>query len=219
MKLLLAVPTYGPVEPKASRHLRVAIMHAAKHGGVEWVGDLSPDKMGWEASRNTIVQGAVNQTEAEAIFWADSDVVLPPEAITRLVLAQKDFVCGIYCQRIAPHWPLIAHFDDKRKHFNWFMEWPENVLAPIDGCGFGCVLTSTAMLKAMPAPWFTFEQFSEDFDFCLRAAKAGYQLFVDTGVLCGHLMDPQPATVEDYLKLRDSGALARHIIRPADSAA
>ena len=60
---------------------------------------------------------------------------------------------------------------------------------------------------------------STAFDFCLRAAKAGYQLFVDTGVLCGHLQDPQPATVEDYLKLRDSGALARHIIRPADSAA
>jgi hypothetical protein len=50
---------------------------------------------------------------------------------------------------------------------------PRHVVAPVDGCGFGCVLTSLALVRALPAPWFAFEHFSEDFDFCLKAKAAG----------------------------------------------
>ena len=219
MKIVLSVPSYGPVDPQANRHLRVAVMHAAANG-VEWVGDLSPDKMKFDVSRNVCVQGAIEHPDgADAILWADSDIILPPNAITELVAQGKDFICGIYCQRAKPHWPLIAQFDQIGRHFSWFREWPENAIAPIDGCGFGIVLTSTAMLRTMTPPWFTFEQFSEDFDFCLRAAAAGYQLYVHTGVLCGHLPDPVPVTVDDFKRLRDSGGLDTYVPQPVDSAA
>lgn len=224
MKLVLAVPTYGPTEPEAARHLRVAIMHAANNG-VEWAGDASPNRMKFDASRNasvatTLASADADVRGAEAILWVDSDVVLPHDAITRLVHERKDFITGIYVQREAPHFPLIANYDRARDTFHWIQRWPENVVAPIEGCGFGCVLTSTKMLRAMKAPWFTFEKFSEDFDFCLRAAKAGFQLFVHTGVLCGHLRDPQPATIADFASIRDGGRLEAFIQPSAsDSAA
>lgn len=208
MKLVLAVPTYGPTEPEASRHLRVAIMHAANHG-VRWAGDASPNRMKFDASRNASVASVLGSADedvrtADGIVWIDSDVVLPPDAISRLANAGKDFICGIYVQREPPHFPLVANYDVRADTFRWLQRWPANVIAPIEGCGFGCVLTSTAMLRAMEPPWFTFEKFSEDFDFCLRARRAGYQLFVDTGVLCGHLRDPQDATIEDFYAIRDS---------------
>lgn len=208
MKLVLAVPTYGPTEPEANRHLRVAIMHAANHG-VTWAGDASPNRMKFDASRNASVVSVLESADegvrsADAILWIDSDVVLPPDAITRLAHAEKDFVCGIYVQRELPHFPLIATYDARGDTFHWLQRWPANVIAPIDGCGFGCVLTSLTMLRAMDAPWFTFEKFSEDFDFCLRARRAGYQLFVDTGVLCTHLRDPKGAGLDDFLAVRDS---------------
>lgn len=197
MKLIFGCPTYGPTEPEANISVRIAIMHAAGHGH-EWLGDASPNRQGWEAARNNIVQSVVNSDYPDdaAIFWCDSDVVLPNDAITRLADHGKDFVCGIYFQRRAPHFPLVATFDGSG--FNWIMKWPENVIAPIDGCGFGCVLTSLGMLRKMEAPWFKFAQFSEDFDFCMKAQKSGYQLYMDTGVLCTHLQDPKGAGFEEF---------------------
>ena len=203
MKLIFACPTYGPTEPEADISRRVAIMHAASHGH-EWLADASPNRWGWDVARNRVVDQAVNAKDADgneypddaAIFWCDSDVVLPPDAIRRLADSGKEFVTGIYFQRRPAHMPLIAFYNGQL--FNWITNWPDNVIAPIDGCGFGCVLTSLGMLRRMEAPWFAFKKFSEDFDFCLKAKALGYPLFVDTGVICGHLKDPEPAGIADF---------------------
>lgn len=179
-------------------------MHAAMNGH-EWLGDASPERQMHAAARNNVVQSVIHDDEnAEAsIFWCDSDIVLPVDAITRLASHGKDFITGIYFQREPPHWPLIANYkedggNDGKGTFQWVAKWPENAVAPLDGCGFGCVLTSVKMLREMDAPWFEFDRFSEDFTFCMRAKAKGYQLYVDTGVLCGHLMEPKPATFDTY---------------------
>jgi hypothetical protein len=216
VKLVFASPSYGPVDPAALKTQRAAIMHAAVHGHVQWVGDASPDRMMFHAARNTVVQAAL-LTEADAVFWVASDILLPVDAISALVATGHDFVTGIYCQRYAPHWPLVAHFDPLKETFNWFIEWPPNVVAPIDGCGFGCVITSMRLLKALDAPWFKYEKFSEDFDFCLKAARAGYPPHVHTGVQCGHLADAQPVTLADFVAVRDAGGL-HGTVRPHSAA-
>ena len=197
MQLIFACPTYGPTEPDADRSRRIAIMHAAGHGH-QWLGDASTNRVGWEAARNNVADSAVNSNHPDeaAVFWCDSDVILPVDAITRLADNGKEFITGIYFQRRSPFRPLIATFNGNA--FHWVMRWPEGAIAPIDGCGFGCVLTSLGMLRKLQSPWFKFEQFSEDFDFCLKAQRAGYQLYVHTDVICGHLQDPAPATFEDF---------------------
>jgi hypothetical protein len=199
MKLIFAMPTYGPIDPQVSSNTINAIMHAAKFGHT-WMGVAAPDRLPYAVARNKAVEAIVHNDDfAEAaIFWMDSDIVLPIDSITRLANSGKDFITGIYFQRAAEHRPLVAHYDEKMDSFIWLAKWPKNVIAPIDGCGFGCVLTSVKMLRDMEAPWFEYKKFSEDFTFCRNAAKAGYQLYVDTGVLCGHLMDPVPATIETY---------------------
>lgn len=203
MKLVFASPTYGPVDPQAVRSQRSAIMHAAQNG-VEWLGDASPDRVGWEGARTAVVDSVLRDAEsAEAIFWCDSDVILPPHAITSLVQAGTAFITGLYFQRKPPYTPQIYLFDERggadgRGSFRGLIQWPEHVVAPVDGCGFGCVLTTTAMLQAIPAPRFAWGRFGEDFDFCLKARQAGFQLFVHTGVVCGHLADPVPVTVDDF---------------------
>jgi hypothetical protein len=199
VKLVFAMPTYGPVDPQTGASTRIAMMHAAKFGN-EWIGDCSPDRLPYALSRNKVVESIVNNDEFKdaSIFWCDSDIVLPPDAISRLADSGKDFITGIYFQRAGEHRPLVAHYNEKKNTFQWLAKWPKDCIAPVDGCGFGCVLTSVKMLRDMPAPWFEYKEFSEDFTFCLNARKAGYQLYVDTGVLCGHLMEPIPATIETY---------------------
>lgn len=200
MRLIFASPTYGPVDPQAARSQRLAIMHAARNGH-EWVGDASPDRMKFDAAREAVAQAAILgaiEAQADGIFWCDSDVLLPQDGITRLAHHKLDFVTGIYFQRVSPHWPLIATYDEHKDVYQWIVGWPEKAVVPVDGCGFGCVLTSRAMLEAIGERAFQYEKFSEDFDFCRKAARAGYQLFCDTSVLCGHLAEPRPVTLEVF---------------------
>lgn len=141
----------------------------------------------------------MNDDKPDAIFWVDSDIVLPPYAIARMAHYQEDFVTGIYFQKEDLHWPLIANLNSAKTGFQWWIGWPNDVLAPIDGCGFGCVLTSLKMIRDMgEPPWFHFDKFSEDFTFCLKAKEAGYQLKVDTGIICDHLGAPKRATIDDF---------------------
>ncbi len=218
MKLLFACPSYGPIDPEAAASQRAAIMHAASVGGVTWVGDLGPDRIGFAPSRNLVVKAALDgTTEADAIFWADSDVLFhavdaaghpagPADAITRLVHSGHDFITGVLCQRVAPYHPLIARFDPVRGTFDWVVGMPKDVIAPMDGCGFGCCLTSLRLLRALDEPWFAFEKYSEDFDFCLKAKAKGVQLYADTGVRCVHLGDRQRITYETFETHRHADA-------------
>jgi hypothetical protein len=194
MKLIFASPTYGQVDPQALKSQRIAIMHSSRNGHL-WEGDASPDKMKFDVARNAVAREAC-ESDADAVFWCDSDVILPADAITRLASAEKDFITGIYFQRKGEHYPLIARYTGTS--FQWYGKWEKDVLMPIDGCGFGCVMTSVKMLRSIDHEWFSYEQYSEDFDFCRKADSKGYQLWADTGVLCGHLSDPAPVTFETF---------------------
>ena len=204
MKLILASPTYGPIDPSAARSLRAAVMHASKYGHT-WIGDASPDKEAFAHARNHVVKDVLEAEDSNpeqykdaAVMWVDSDIILPVDAITTLAFRGYDFITGVYFQRGEHHWPLVAYFNGKS--FQWIVQWTPQTIVPADGCGFGCVLTSLKMLRAMKQPAFEYVKFSEDFDFCLKAKAAGYQLYCDTSVLCGHLDNAPPVTIEDYKK-------------------
>lgn len=218
-KLVLAYPCYGPYTPELDKMLRVATMHASSTGAVQWLGDVSSIRQGWVAGRNSAAKAAVD-SGAEGVYWQDDDVMLPsPEVIARLINYEQDFVTGIVFQKAPPYYPLVAIYDDgmdKGKGMRFLKKIPERVLLPIQGCGFGCVYTSTALLKKISElpdfkqdGWFNqipsdgyshLTQgspegrvqtsngfFSEDFSFCLRAMAAGVQLYADTAIMCGHL--------------------------------
>jgi len=204
MRLLFAAPTYGPVaDPGIDKNHRTAIMRAANRG-ITWVGDVSPDRMGWAAARNAVVEAALDvarETEVDGVFWVDSDIMMPPETIHRLCEYNLDFVSGLYFQRNPPYWPLFARLNTKQT-FEWPSNYPENVLAPCDGVGFGCVLTSISLLRKVAAlpeckelgPFggdFGKRSYGEDFTFCLRAKKVGVTPHVDTGIKCDHMIGPE----------------------------
>jgi GT2 family glycosyltransferase len=224
VKIVLAHPSYGAVDPHISKALRVAIMSASRHH--EWIGDVSAIRQGWVGARNQAVKDTLAEAgECDGIVWVDDDVLLPPTAITRLLSYGKDFVTGIVYQKFGDYNPLVARWAGKG--FQWWREFPENVLAPADGCGFGCCYTSTKMLRAIaelppkapkgesyfrpdgwfhqfPAEWFgrreTDEEvpMSEDFSFCVRAKVAGYQLYADTGLMCPHMIGPKFSTQTNH---------------------
>lgn len=223
-KIALAHPCYGPLDPYINKALRLAMMSAARVA--EWVGDSSTIREGWVGARNRAVTGVLEDCpECDGIVWVDDDVLLPPSAIQRLVGYDRDFVTGVVFQKMGDFNPLVAKWVGNG--FAWWKEFPANVLAPADGCGFGICYTSTKMLRAIqelpetpvkgkayfkPNGWFNQfpanhfgkqvgddeQPMSEDFSFCMRAKLAGFQLYADTGLLCSHQIGPKYATQETH---------------------
>jgi hypothetical protein len=72
-------------------------------------------------------------------------------------------------------------------------EWQEGELVEVDATGAGCLLFNMSVFRKMPAPWFKFrflesgEGVGEDIGFCSELKNAGYKIYVDTTVPCGHL--------------------------------
>jgi hypothetical protein len=218
VKLCLAVPSYGPIDPHIDKRLRAAIMTASNHG-VTWAGDVSSVRLGWADGRDIAAKSALN-TDADGVFWMDDDILIPPEAIIKLVSYGKDFTSGMYHQKVPPYWTLVAMFDGKS--FQWLREYPdENVLTEVDGVGFGCCFTSTKLLRAIKSEYGKcFEwggrvpqvkgdktSFSEDFTFCLRAGAMDMKPWVDLSVKCGHSpLEPKAVTEADFLTTRQAMA-------------
>ena len=227
MRLLFVSPTHSDVAPAVVMGQRLAIMHAMTHGGVTWVGDVSLDDVKLttiDTARNRVVERALavqpgDPGEAEGIFWCDSDILLPVDAITQLVRSERAFVTGMYYQRYPPYFPVVGRYDGSGHGVNWFVEWLPDCVAPADLCGFGCVLTSLALLRTMQAPYFHFGGMSEDFMFCRQAMDRGVQLFVHTGVQCGHVGPRQVVTVEDFQAAWAAQGPSGHARIPDGSAA
>jgi len=174
------------------------------------------------SARNKVVETALQvaeEDEIDGVFWVDNDIMIPPETIHRLAGYSMDFVSGLYFQRSAPYWPLFAHLN-KRMAFEWPAIYPENVLAPCDGIGFGCVYTSINLLRMVSAlpeckedgPFggdFGKRTYGEDFTFCLRAKSVGIRPYVDTAIKCEHHIGPEFSNESLYKSV--GGRLAREM--------
>ena len=99
--------------------------------------------------------------------------------------------------RKQPHFPLVY----QRSGEQYRPMLPEGSLQKVDGFGFGCVLIKTHVFERMTRPWFEQEFFEEDsakvgglkvghdLNWCRKAQEAGFDLWVDNTVECGHLMN------------------------------
>lgn len=146
-------------------------------------------------ARGRIAQKAIAD-HADLLICFDSDMILPPDTINRLVdaVSGRDFVTGLYFQRRLPTKPLIL------KSLDWYDSeigpqefaetyecYPKNSVFTIAGCGFGCCIIRMDMVKDLAArfkvnPWTPLPRLSEDYSFSFRAKQAGYSLWCDSSI-------------------------------------
>ncbi len=157
--------------------------------------------------RNMLVEMALKTDDCTHILFLDSDVVMPPYGLMRLVrrtMADKDIkiISGIYTMKAPPYVPLAImrprHHKTGEKKFNYYFEITEELLnkvVPCDATGAGCLLIDREVLETMGPPWFQvtpqehgLSAIGEDLFFFDKAIEHDYQPYLDLSVQCGHAM-------------------------------
>jgi len=187
-RILIALPTAKYIESDTFK----SIYNLIKPGGI----DLDIECFyGYRIDqvRNLICHYSI-ENNYDYVFFVDSDIVLPGDSLVKLLSLNTDIASGVYIQRKKEVIPEIYEdVNGSIVNMNY-----KDLLQPqtlkIAGCGFGCVLVKVSVLKEIGYPQFEYhpaikfeDTYSEDIDFCSKARKKGYNIFVDTSVRCGHL--------------------------------
>lgn len=128
------------------------------------------------------------------LLWLDSDMQPPADALVRLLEHGLDIVGALCVQRKPPYSPTAY----SRLRLG---EVGESDITPIahvtggldevEGIGCGCTLVRVEVLEAVRRQnrlaYHPMPGYGEDLSFCLRARRAGYRIYVDTGLVAGHV--------------------------------
>lgn len=125
------------------------------------------------------------------ILWIDSDMQWEPEDALALYHSDRDIVSAIYFMtngRVAISFDGMEH---PLPH-----QIPMNRESKLATCGFGFVCVKKGVFEKMPRPWFSPEiyerdgrlmtVFGEDSSWCMRARKAGFDIWLDPNVKVIH---------------------------------
>lgn len=147
-------------------------------------------------NRNRIASVLLENTDCTHVIFCDDDILPPEDAVSRLLLHKKDIV--------AAQCPMFLH---TRAFVNIWPEgwpgtkeqpWPRPWLTGMQKCekfGFGLVCIKRHVFEKMPFPWFNTEDRSdgtlmgEDVWFCTKAREAGFELWADCDIRCGHFKE------------------------------
>jgi hypothetical protein len=131
-------------------------------------------------------------TDAHYLFSVDSDVLVPPHALRRLIQHHKPIV--------AARVPNDGHLRRRKQGQCNFLrdspehgravhvtDFPPDALIPVDITG-AAVLINREVIEA--GCRYHAGATGEDEGFCRHAKQLGYSIWVDTGIICRHCMVP-----------------------------
>lgn len=186
MKLLIGIPSLDYMHTDFVKSLTALIVRL-KDDGVDFTVHIESGTLVYKA-RDSIASKAVNEGYTH-VLWFDSDMVFTDDIFDALQFCGKDFVCGIFhARRKGYHSCLFKSL--KLDNLERFEEYPKEPFE-IAGCGFGCVLLSVEVLKAVfqryKSCFLPLKYYGEDLAFCLRAKEVGYKIYADPTAVVGHV--------------------------------
>lgn len=159
--------------------------------------------------RNQVVREFLDRYSAPWLFMCDTDMVLKPDTIDRLIAAadpaERPVLGALAFSQNADGPPFSTMYElteqDGRLAFTRYSIWPEDTCVRVSATGAACLLIHRDALEAVEkhagdiaAPWFRetaigapLALMGEDLTFCLRCAAAGIPVHVHTGVRAGHM--------------------------------
>lgn len=166
--------------------------------------ELAVDGKEVGVARDTAVRTAFDQQRVpEFLFFLDYDVLIPHDALTKLLYRARSFpdydiFAGVYCSKSTLPEPLVYQRDGEGPYWDWTLG---DLLFDMASVHMGCTLIRMSLFDRLgDGPWFVTQNHrevkdgrlvtnrgTEDIYFCNRAREeAGARIMVDTSVLCGH---------------------------------
>lgn len=195
----ICTPIYDTLEPGFWRAQRVmwkpwsgdAVFKGGATHNLDTVGLLV------EHARQVMTKGALEAPDVTHLLWIDADMTFPPEALKRLIDHDLPFVGGLCFNRRPPYQPILCRYHPASRElgaqrYGFCYHYPPDALFEVDATGGAFILVKRGVFETIAKNegkvwWEPTEGLSEDFSFCLRAKRAGYKIFVDTGLKIGHI--------------------------------
>lgn len=155
--------------------------------------------MNLDSHRNILVKSALEDKTVTHIFFLDTDIIAesppdPNQALRQLLSLNVPIVSGLYRAKKAkgsyPYamWGGPVKDASGTEGYVDIPQWSGNWI-PVGAVGFGCILIKREVFEKVPYPWFEWHeppQPSEDFFFCDKARKAGFEIKVFTDCKFSH---------------------------------
>lgn len=216
----VAVPIAESVHPKVFQSICSVIAYSCQHDiKVSDIGVTHREII--DVARNNLAEAFLG-SDAEWLFWMDSDMSFPPDTLVELFKTVEEtdakIVTGVYYQRKGKHLPVLwSRGDalasgkisadgtvktDQNKYIGAFMFPNPNKKEPFKAhaAGFGCILVHRSVFEVMARPWFRTLPgvCSEDFYFLVNAKDYGFELWVNPVPVLGHLTDGTFVTKREF---------------------
>ena len=194
MSILICVPTYEHIAPETFKSIYVQDANEI-HGRplFDFVKGY-----GCAQARNLCAREALDYG-AEYLMFVDSDVIIPNDAVNRLVAADSDIALGVYPRRdtmtgqTEVFLPGDNFLDENNINLSDIYKYQDDPVIQVKGGGMGCTLIKTDLFNKVAYPWFKYVEYdngkvlSEDNYFCWRAKEeADAKIVCDTSVRCYH---------------------------------
>lgn len=216
--ILIGIPTAKYIESETFKSIYDLIIPEGYKVDFQYFYGYNIDQV-----RNLIAHWAEHY---DYLFSVDSDIVFEPDTLVKMLGHNKDMVTGLYIQR-KPGEHILELYRAGQGNIPYEDIYGQG-LVEVDGCGFGCVLVKSEVIRAIGYPQFVYKSalnhndtISEDVYFCQRAREKGFRIYADTSILCKHIGSthflvtppaklkeenvytpvPQPAEVLEYLRV------------------
>lgn len=141
-------------------------------------------------ARNQIHKAFVEQSDMPYLMMLDSDVMIPPHTVEKLLSHNKPIVGGWYKTKHIklPPRPVVYDFVSETEYLNWRGRQDRGTgLEKVDGMGAGCWLMSRQVAEALGSTPYDMAKGTEDLVISKKIMDLGFPLYVDWDVECAHL--------------------------------
>jgi GT2 family glycosyltransferase len=154
------------------------------------------------------------KTDCDWLLFIETDMSHPEDTVERLLRHNLPVVSGVQTWKVKPFTPMIYRYrpqvlwgvgEDTQEKTGPYQAVDEKELngklLQVDGVATGCLLVKREVFEKIERPWFSFTEGTQDFYFCRKVLAAGYPIYCDSSVQCGHFTTIQ-ITLEEHRRYK-----------------